>query len=214
MFNNYASNLKHTIVDDQNTNDQSKTKKRTRMPFTKEEDQQLLQLVQYIGVNDKSNWYFIASHIKGRTPRQCRERYQLFLSDDVRKKAKWTKDEDELLISKYKIYGPHWKQMEQFFNGRTSYNIKNRFISLNRRYKFANKSQSTFNYDSYSPTENKLENKIEKTIEKPIEDDSSLLTQTENNQKEIYSSAFTDFDFDFDDFFPIFDGNENYNLFE
>ena len=31
------------------------------------------------------------------------------------------------------MYRPRWKQMERFFVGRTSYNIKNRFISLSRR---------------------------------------------------------------------------------
>lgn len=114
----------------------SQAKKRTRIPFTKEEDERLIALVNMFGIKDKNNWYFIANNIIGRSPRQCRERYQLFLSDQIRKKAKWTKEEDELLISKYKLYGPHWKKMEQFFEGRTSYNIKNRFISLNRRFKF------------------------------------------------------------------------------
>lgn len=125
MFSCYSKSMNQTITDtvDLKFRQQNQVKRRTRIPFTKEEDQQLLQLVQYFGINDKNNWYFIAIHMNGRSPRQCRERYQLFLSDRVKKKEKWTKEEDQLLISKYKIYGPHWKQMEQFFDGRTSYNI-------------------------------------------------------------------------------------------
>ena len=50
----------------QNSIDQPKTKRRTRTPFTKEEDQQILQLVQYFGANDKNNWHIISSYISGR----------------------------------------------------------------------------------------------------------------------------------------------------
>lgn len=203
MFFNYTNNLnlQNTDVSSKNVNDSSKaTKARKRIPFTKEEDRQLLQLVQYFGANDKNNWYFIASHIKGRTPRQCRERYQLFLCDNIRKKAKWTKNEDELLISKYKLLGPHWKQMEPYFNGRTSYNIKNRFISLNRRFKFTNESQSIF--DNCSSLQNEV-----------IQTTSSDISAKLDDHKDI-DETFFNTDFEFDDYFPLFEGNENCTLFE
>ena len=75
--------------------------------------------------------------MKGRNARQCRERYKLFLSDGIKKKVKWTKEEDDILLSKYACFGPHWKMMEKFFIGRTSYNIKNRYASLQRHHKNA-----------------------------------------------------------------------------
>ncbi|KAK8893887.1 hypothetical protein M9Y10_022316 [Tritrichomonas musculus] len=204
MFANYNKALSQGTINmvNQNLNNQNQVKRRTRMPFTKEEDQLLLQLVQYFGINDKNNWYFIASRINGRSPRQCRERYQLFLSDDVRKKAKWTKEEDELLISKYNIYGPHWKQMEQFFVGRTSYNIKNRFISLSRRNKFTNENEEIQNQKS-----NETNTKVEKEI-------APNSNPTFNNE---YSSVLneSDFDFDFDlDLFPLVNGIEQFAMFE
>ncbi|KAK8871807.1 hypothetical protein M9Y10_007550 [Tritrichomonas musculus] len=201
MFTKSPPSMNQNIVSPSNQNLSQQTKRRTRIPFTKEEDEQLLQLVQYFGVNDKNNWYFIASHINGRSPRQCRERYQLFLSDNIRKKAKWTKEEDELLISKYKVYGPHWKQLEKFFVGRTSYNIKNRFISLNRRINITcqNEESGNKNIDVYeSPT-----------IKKEITQNTNLSFNTD------YSSVINESDFDFDlDFFPLLDGNEQYTMFD
>lgn len=126
-------------------------KKRTRTPFTKEEDNKLKELVQlYSCIEDKSKWYFIANQIPDRSARQCRERFQLFLCDGIRRKEKWTKEEDDLLLSKYAIIGPHWKSMEKFFVGRTSYAIKNRYISLNRQKKHFNSGSSDENSNDYS----------------------------------------------------------------
>ena len=117
MFPNYYNALIQTPIDinNQKLSQQPQIKRRTRIPFTKEEDQQIIQLVKYFGANNKRNWYFIASQLKCRSPRQCRERYQLFLSDQVRKNAKWTLEEDEILLSKYQFFGPHWKKLEPFF---------------------------------------------------------------------------------------------------
>lgn len=105
---------------------------RKRNPFTAEEDQKILDLVQLYQDTSKVNWYFIATQLQGRNVRQCRERYQLFLSDGIKRKVKWTSEEDEILLKQYQVLGPRWKQMESFFEGRTSYSIKNRFISLTR----------------------------------------------------------------------------------
>lgn len=103
---------------------------RKRFPFSKEEDELLLNLVQFYGIQNKNIWAIIASHMKGRNVRQCRERYQLFLNQNVKKGEKWTCDEDRIILEKYSTLGPHWKKYEQFLAGRTSYSIKNRFKSL------------------------------------------------------------------------------------
>ncbi|OHT03113.1 hypothetical protein TRFO_06757 [Tritrichomonas foetus] len=104
------------------------TRQRSRIPFSHEEDETLRSLVHTYGEN---NWYFVASQMPNRSVRQCRERWQLFLSSGVTK-SKWTREEDELLLSKHREFGSQWKTLERFFKGRTSYNIRNRFISLSR----------------------------------------------------------------------------------
>lgn len=124
------NNLINELEKGKNGNETNNTNIRKRCPFTKEEDNLLIELVQLYGTQCKNIWYVIAGHMKGRNVRQCRERYQLFLSKNVKKKEKWTDEEDEILLSKYSILGPHWKKYEQFFIGRTSYSIKNRFKSL------------------------------------------------------------------------------------
>ena len=157
MFANYNKALSQGTINmvNQNLNNQNQVKRRTRMPFTKEEDNKLKELVQlYSCIEDKSKWYFIANQIPDRSARQCRERFQLFLCDGIRRKEKWTKEEDELLLSKYAIIGPHWKSMEKFFVGRTSYAIKNRYISLNRQKKHFNSGSSDENSNDYSNNDN------------------------------------------------------------
>ena len=108
---------------------------RTRTPFSKGEDNKLIQLVNLFGVENKNVWHIIAKHMDNRTVRQCRERYQLYLSEGFKKKEKWTTEEDDILLAKYSILGPKWKEMEKYLQGRNSYSIRNRYISLNRKKK-------------------------------------------------------------------------------
>ena len=51
-----------------------------RAKFTKEEDEMLKNLVENFGDN---NWQVISSKMPGRNSRQCRERWQNYLSPDV-----------------------------------------------------------------------------------------------------------------------------------
>lgn len=105
-----------------------KEKKRTRTLFTQNEDQQLKDLVKEYGDSD---WALVAANMKGKTVRQCRERWLNNLSSSV-VKSKWTEAEDNILKQKYMMYGPKWKKFEPFFKGRTSYNIRNRWNSLSK----------------------------------------------------------------------------------
>lgn len=138
-----------------NTN---QVQKKIRLPFKQEEDDLLRKLVEEYGDKD---WALIASHINGRTVRQCRERWQNNLSSSV-VKTKWTKDEDRLLKLKYQEFFPKWKLLEEFFPGRTSYNIRNRWNGLTRTKKKSqniskiNKSPSSHQGKSKSITKNKM----------------------------------------------------------
>lgn len=110
------------------TNDKTRIQKKIRLPFKPFEDELLKKLVEEFGDKD---WSLIASHMEGRTVRQCRERWQNNLSSTVIK-SKWTKEEDKTLKIKYSEFGPKWKLLEEFFPGRTSYNIRNRWNGLIR----------------------------------------------------------------------------------
>lgn len=41
--------------------------------------------------------------------------------------SEWTQEEDAILTEKYKLIGPKWVQMRQFFPHRTANSIKNRY---------------------------------------------------------------------------------------
>lgn len=151
-------------------------KQRKRIPFTESEDKKLIELVQIYGIDKKKNWNLIANNMIGRNIRQCRERYNLFLSQNVNKKAKWTKEEEDLLLEKYAIMGPHWKKMEEFFKGRNLYSIKNKFISLTKKKskKFDNETQKNVSLNS-----------------QPLTDDTnSSILSVNNNEVYDYQNAF------------------------
>ena len=103
--------------------DDYQCKRSKRQMFSLEEDKILSEQVRKHGERD---WSIIASKLPGRTARQCRERWQNNLARNIIKN-KWTEQEDELLKMKYNEFGPRWKFLEQFFPGRTSYNIRNRW---------------------------------------------------------------------------------------
>ena len=101
-------------------------KKTVRVKFTHEEDQKLIELVKQFG--DKS-WKKIASIMKTRTTRQCRERYINYLNPSLLN-GPWTEDEDKLLVEKVKEMGPKWAQIVKCFKARSDVNIKNRYAML------------------------------------------------------------------------------------
>ena len=109
---------------------------RARTPFTKDEDKLLTMLVNKYGEN---KWKTIAEHMKRRSVRQCRERWQNALCNKI-VKSNWTPEEDQLILQKFNEIGPHWKHMESFFNGRVSYDIRNRCHSLLKRQQLINQN--------------------------------------------------------------------------
>jgi len=103
-----------------NTDQDSVHRKRN---FTIVEDAALLQLVHQFGIG---KWKEIASHIPGRTDRQCRERYKTYLAPGIRNDP-WSPEEDDILAQKVKQYGQKWAIISKYLNGRTDNAIKNRY---------------------------------------------------------------------------------------
>lgn len=98
-------------------------KRRTRVPFTSEEDEKLKMLVKQLG---RKNWSKISMLMNGRSPKQCRDRYSNYLIPGFFN-GQWTNEEDQLLIRLYEQNGPKWSLIKQFFNGRTANSLKNRW---------------------------------------------------------------------------------------
>ena len=94
--------------------------------FTHEEDNILRKAVAEYGL---SNWDRIASVLNGRTPRQCRDRWNKYLSPDLRD-VMWTDAEDQRLLGLVEQLGPKWARLRVYFPGRSDINIKNRYKYL------------------------------------------------------------------------------------
>ncbi|OHS98650.1 Myb-like DNA-binding domain containing protein [Tritrichomonas foetus] len=103
--------------------------KRRRSNFTLEENSLLLSLIEKHG----RDWGLIASYFEGRTPRSCKDHYENVLSGTI-KKAKFTPDEDLLLIQLYSVHGPRWSIIGQFFPERTTISLRNRYASLQTKH--------------------------------------------------------------------------------
>lgn len=126
----------------------------TRIPFSSIEDKKLRFLVCEYG---EENWKIISKNMKNRNTRQCRERWNNYLSPKINN-FPWSEEEDKLLEKLYHMYGPKWSSIAKNFDGRTYITIKNRFLLLQRR-KTKEKDQDSNNITPPKNTTEKTESK-------------------------------------------------------
>lgn len=110
------------------TGDQECTKKITRNKFTSDEDRILAELV---AANGLAKGLVLASERLQRTMRQCKERWNFYLSPDIQT-DKWSKQEDDMLVTLVTYYGKRWSLICQQFPKRTVISVRNRYRQLFR----------------------------------------------------------------------------------
>ncbi|OHT10558.1 Myb-like DNA-binding domain containing protein [Tritrichomonas foetus] len=117
-----------------------------RTKFTDIEDIKLLSIVRQM---DKINWKSVSAMMGNRSARQCRERYNNYLSPTVQNKT-WTPEEEELLLQSYDKYGPQWSLMTKFFKNRAAVNIKNHYAKLASNRQNKSKTNNEITETDYS----------------------------------------------------------------
>ncbi|CAG9326108.1 unnamed protein product [Blepharisma stoltei] len=147
----------------------------SRNTWTKEADEAIVNLVNELGVK---RWTKIARSleenygIKGRTGKQCRERWFNHLDPNINSE-KWTLEEEKVLFECQKKYGNCWTKMTEFLPGRTDNAIKNYFYSTLRR--------NLRRYNKKKPKSQQIHGKVQELIKVP--ELANLLTRHSERKK-------------------------------
>ena len=140
--------------------------KRRKVAFTKKEDQLINHFVNLLGTK---KWPLIAKFVRGRTAKQCRDRYMNYLKPGL-SNIEWTQKEDDLLLELYLKHGPKWSTICRYFKNRNQVSLKNRFIFLQKQNasnekKIMNESQENINKQNDIFSEDAFDLKDEQIFE-------------------------------------------------
>jgi len=114
----------------------------SKKKFTLEDDKIIKEFVKSHG----RKWQEIANLLKFSSAKQIKERFINKLDESLIH-SKFTKEEDQMIISFYMKYGSRWSLISRNFPGRTPNMLKSRFYSnLHKRIALENCKKNIKNY--------------------------------------------------------------------
>ena len=167
-------------------------KKHVKSPFTTQDD---IRLVKIINENPSLDWEDIAAKMGDRNVRQCKERWENYLSPNINK-SRFTHAEDVLLLKKLNQIGKKWRVISKSFDNRTDISLKSRFKVLSRKgitleniHSFREAYQSDEDYDDECINDDLSfikgkKNRTKKVITKGKKEKKIMKRKTQKKQKE------------------------------
>jgi len=140
-----------------------------RRKWVPEEDEKLSKLVTKYGTK---NWRIIASHLRGRLPKQCRERWINHL-DPLIVKGRLTEKEWKVVLDAHEELGNRWSEIAKLLPGRTPNQIKNHWHAMLRKTnkrkqrEYSNDGDDLMSYSNSNDGEEKSNSNEEQPLQPP-----------------------------------------------
>jgi len=83
-----------------------------------------------VGRVGESSWKAVSDLVKTRTAQQCLHRWMKSLQPSIKKRARWTDLEDQLLRKAFQTYGPAWSLVRLEVPGRTDMQCRERWMNV------------------------------------------------------------------------------------
>lgn len=97
--------------------------------FTYEEDKKLLQVVNQYKIGKYIPWNKVTKHFENRSRGQLHHRYTYYLSQDTKRRGKFTKTEDIILMICVDKFGRNFKKCAEHLPDRSMMQCKARFTN-------------------------------------------------------------------------------------
>jgi hypothetical protein len=155
-----------------------------RRKWATDEDVQLQKAIIKHGTK---NWSVIASEIKGRHPKQCRERWINHLDPNIRK-GKISEREWEIVLTTHNEQGNRWSEIAKLLPGRTPNQIKNYWHTMSRR---KLKQCKEMDEKTQDPESAQSSDVVTAVIAEPIEIDQIPISTVEKTDLASIDTPFT-----------------------
>jgi Myb-like DNA-binding protein FlbD len=111
--------------------------------FTAAEDAMIIKLRKK---NPLAKWSSIAKRIKGKTAKQCNDRYNKHLKQE-KNNSPWTAEEDARLLDLVSQHGHNWVVVSKLIGTRSNIESKNRWTVLDRLRKNRKKTSEQIKFE-------------------------------------------------------------------